>query len=234
MTFADIIRKLYGDDIQQIVNILNASIYVTEGLYNSEDTCIHTGFSFVNHKDKKFEILYNGKTEVLYRQPRNLSENLPLIIGLLVGKENSQFFNSFNAAAILEISELDNGKEDGICYRIKNPEMFLNEKPILSVEVQESENQPFIEASTFKILNKKKDQVFEFPLQKKLSTKIFYNGNTNLFERYISIGEYKRKNCFEDDDIYDSWDSSNSSFYDATDGQLGELGEEGWTSIGRD
>lgn len=115
----------------------------------------------------------------------------------------------------------------------------LNEEPISKLKSQKNGEADFVEKINFVIINSVDGSIVEFPLQKVLNTKIFHNGETDRFARYISDEEFRSnlsEKRYDDNEYYedDDWVSPNSSFYDATDGQLGELGEEGWTSIGRD
>lgn len=232
MTFLEIIKKLYSNEISQVVEVLNKSIHVSDGLYKSSDFCVHTGFTFVNQKGNKFELIYNGETEQIYRQPRISNNILPLIIGLSVGKGDSIYFNGHYGQSVLILHELENGTESGVLYSIKNIEKYQYENPVNEIEVAKDGQDDFEFISKFKIIDKEDKLLFEFPLCMEFKQKIFYNGNNNSFKKNISDLEYRD---FEEDRFRNSsLESPNSTFYDATDGQLGELGEEGWTIIGRD
>lgn len=188
MKYAEVISKLYGTNFYSIIQILNNTIYSKDCEFSKDNVYIHTGFAFINHKNKKFELIYNIHTEEIYRQPRELNDNLPQMNGIFVFKDNSDFFNSFSNDVALEISETDN--IDGESYLIKDFEKYLTEQIIEKIDVKKTENDAYKEVFSFKVLDKEKNIKAEFPFQKTLLIKLFYNGRNDKFERYISDEEY--------------------------------------------
>ena len=108
--------------------------------------------------------------------------------GIFVFKDNSDFFNSFSNDVALEISETDN--IDGESYLIKDFEKYLTEQIIEKIDVKKTENDAYKEVFSFKVLDKEKNIKAEFPFQKTLLIKLFYNGRNDKFERYVSDEEY--------------------------------------------
>ena len=64
MKYAKLLDILYGENLTDILNVLNQSVYATD--YTIEDKnsiVVHSGFTFFTHKQKKIDLLYDFKTE---------------------------------------------------------------------------------------------------------------------------------------------------------------------------
>jgi hypothetical protein len=196
MLYSEILDALYNGEINEVVKILNMSTYSTSlNKTNEEIYVIHTGFSFITHKEKEMEILAGFSTVsnqiFLIRQARaNWSYRwIPLINGVFVKiTQKNYFLNLIDNKICKQIEEVDDDYNI-ICVEYESPNDILN------LEIYESD--------TFKIL--KNQFVIEFPLNRKFKTPIYLNGinfsatpppkndNEDYFEKRQTLEDYLRQ-----------------------------------------
>jgi len=200
LTYGQLISILYGENLQQIIDIINKSVYAEDYQEPENIAHLHTGFSFETHKGKKVELIVNMKTGELIRQVRTKSGfNIPQINGLFVIKHGYKFFNAFHHLwlfqtnlsydedwKIIEFESIDNEDFDDVAIKKGN-------KEFTEVKIA-SEN----------------GSIKNFPLRKVLSKKLFFNGI--VFIEDIPDSEYyaSRDDYHEDDD---DWYDNNSERY---------------------
>ena len=180
MKHSHLLEILYNSDIEDILQILNQSIYITN--YSSPietPIIIHTGFYFNSHRDKKIELLYDLNQEIVLRQVRNYGGELPLINGLLAGRRDGIYYNSFHKLVVIKIKK--NNNLQGVFKYLKDPYTYLGKEKVTEITVIDPNDDTESVVNTFKIMEG--NSVFkEIPLQKILSETLFFNGST--FSKY--------------------------------------------------
>lgn len=215
MDFLKLLNVLYGKDLASILSVLNSSVYVKKHI--TDGFVMHTGFSFSMHTEEQMDILYCLATGTIIRTPKTYSQT-PQILGILLKKENGEYFNAISRFYFPVISE-----EPVVRYVIKGLESYLSKKPNdITIITEDTQEELLIQS--LKVVNN--NQTYEFPLNIHLKSIVFYGHGS--FRRY-DPEPYQR----EYQNNYDYY-SENDAFYDATDGQLGDLGDFGWTHLGRD
>ncbi len=194
MKYSELLNVLYGENLTDILNVLNQSIYVTDYLIDDKNSIIvHSGFTFFTHKQKKIDLLYDIENEKIIRQVRNDDFSIPQINGIIATKNNDKYFNYFYEVVLTEILEGNN--EDGTFYHLKDPYSYLNIDEIEEIIVIDKEKNKEIKYNSLKIFSNG-NIIKEIPLQKRLGEIIFFNGT--LFKKYIPYDEYYQDNNYED------------------------------------
>jgi len=240
MKYSKLLYILYGDSLSDILNILNQSVYVTDYITEDKNSIVvHTGFTFLTHKQKKIDLLYDFKNETIIRQVRNDGFAIPQINGMFATKGDDNYFNYFCDIVLTEIVEEKD--EESTFYHLKNPYTYLNINKINEITVIDKEKNNEITYTSFKI-SSNGILIKEIPLQKELEDIIFFDGD--LFKKYISDDEYYQEeddDDYDDDDYDDDYhDYDRDTFNALTDGQLGDYDDFGgdiddvMTWLGRD
>jgi len=93
-----ILKILYGNNLMEIISLLNTSIYVTDFDRETDSHVIHTGVSFFTQTGQEMEVLYDFSSKNKIIQPRNTKSglSLPQLNGLTVktgGDYNPEYFD---------------------------------------------------------------------------------------------------------------------------------------------
>jgi hypothetical protein len=182
MRYSEIIKRLYGSNIDEIIQILQKSVYSTSLNKKDEDVfVIHTGFTFLTHKGKEMEILIAfSKTSneiTIIRQSRATWNygNFPLINGLKHSLNGINKYIDKYYHEIVMVTETENDYEL-YEYEIKDDLEKFRTGNIKTVEDASSEN-----ILSLKITNKE-GEFFEYDFKRKYSQKIYMDGHS--FSKY--------------------------------------------------
>jgi len=118
MNYLTVIKKLYGDDEDELLNVLNSAIYVEDYNFDKKTLLIHTGFIFMTHKQKKMTLIYDLVNKAVIKQVHFESSILLPFNGVLFFQASDGFLYNSNRAYLMveicdnneqfEIYELDN------------------------------------------------------------------------------------------------------------------------------
>jgi hypothetical protein len=171
MLYSEIMHALYFGGIDDVVRILNMTVYSTN-LNKSDDEMfvIHTGFSFLTHKGTEMEILAGFFTTsnniVMIRQARsNWSyRQIPLINGVFIKiREKNHFLDWVDDRVCIKINEV--GEDCNLSYVEYN-----NSDEIYNWAYDADNKDNFTIDTSRGVLN--------FPLSKKFKNPIYLNGRT--------------------------------------------------------
>jgi len=176
MKYSEILKSLYGNDLDKIINVLQKSVYSTQIKKNKEeDIIIHSGFSFETHKGTRMEILLglsklHDKIKII-KQPA-VFKSIPQINGLLLSSEKD-YFNTFCPHIIAKIKE-ENNDYNLTEFIIKETDNFFYSEHFneirLDVLGDSGKSIKDIEVVT------ENNELLKFPLQKRLATTVFFDG----------------------------------------------------------
>lgn len=192
MKYSEILKSLYGSDLDKIINVLQKSVYSTQIKKNKEeDIIIHSGFSFETHKGKRMEILL-GLSKLhnqikIIRQPA-VFKSIPQINGLLLSSE-TDYFNTFCPHIIAKIKE-ENNDYNLTEFVIKETDDFFYSEHFNEIRLDVLDD-PDKRISEIEVITNN-NELLKFPLQKRFNTIIFFNGQN--FGRY----ETNRDNNWND------------------------------------
>ncbi|QKJ30872.1 hypothetical protein HQ865_14315 [Mucilaginibacter mali] len=173
MKYSEILNGLYNGGIDDVIKILNASIYSTK-LNKSDDEIIvvHTGFSFFTHKGTEMEVLVGFSTSsnelVVIRQTRaNWSYRyIPLINGVRLRiPQKNHFIN------LLDNNVFDQIDESGDDYHLRCEE-YNSLDEVHNLEL-------IADNFSFKVITNR--LILEFPLHRKFKNPVYLNGT--IFSR---------------------------------------------------
>jgi len=206
--YIELLLKLNDNSIGDIISVLNQSVYVKDFKSPDGDSFIVlTGFSFVTHKGTIIELYYDFKTETVIRQGRREDSILPQISGLFMEKvSEGHFINRYYKRMLQGLSE--NG-EVVVCT-FKDFERDQKSQRLISIDIadDDSDTKELVESITIKFAD---SSVKELPLNRKLDTPIFYDGNR--FRVYVSPSEYNMdEEEYEDDYCEDDYDRSHGRY----------------------
>ncbi|WP_316787115.1 hypothetical protein [Pedobacter frigiditerrae] len=200
MNYSEVISGLFDIDINNVIKVLQASIYSDKINKKESHYVVHTGFTFFTHKGKYIEVLYDLISKRVIRQPRNenYSTNIPLINGIRVTGDG-EYFNRFFPCLISEIDDNDMFIES----EINHPFQYLNIDDIVEVEIKGGNS-----IVNFKSIKIEKNKVIvEYPFQRKFKQTIFFDGlSFKVFDD--NDEEYRNdshNNNFKDLPDYDRW-----------------------------
>ena len=99
MGYYRVLRILYNDNLESIINLLNDSVYITNYEDEGKSFIIHTGFSFSTQTGQELEVLYSISSKITIIQPRNPGHGFsyPKLNGLNLlrgGYKNEVYFNT--------------------------------------------------------------------------------------------------------------------------------------------
>jgi hypothetical protein len=214
MRYSEVLQRLYSNDLNKVISVLQKSIYSTE-LDKRKDgiIAVHTGFTFVTHKSKLMEILVcfneNSNEIIIIRQNRAdwNYRKIPLLNGLqLFGDKD--YFDRFYPLILAEVIE-ENDDYNLKGFEIKEPLKYLDIN--LISEVQSDDSDEVIKSIKIKIEN---NELIEYPLQRNYETKIYFDGK--IFKEYIlndsNYEDDNHYNDYEERPSYEDW--LNSEFGD--------------------
>jgi hypothetical protein len=203
MKYSEILKIIYGNDLQQIIKILNFSIYVTDFKMQKNSIVVNTGFSFKTHNLKTIELYYELESESIIRQPKLELLSVLQINGLVCVKDKRDYFNQYLEFILTEISENEN---NGTFYFLKDPEKYLELNSINEIFVIKDNKRVYKLTSI--LVKKGKSLKSKYPYFKDLAVPLFYDGTQfSLYEDY----DLKEPNNDYDDttDDNDIWDGEN-------------------------
>jgi hypothetical protein len=211
MTYSEILTALYSNDVNRIVDILQKSIYSTEfNMKNDGIIAIHTGFSFITHKEKLMEIIacFNENSNKIVIVRQNRAEwnyrRIPQLNGLQLFGDD-KYFDRFYPLILAEIIE-ENEDYNLKGFEIKEPLKYLEIKLINEVESEDSHEV----IKLIKITNKY-GECIKFPLQNIYNTKIYFDGK--FFNKHnLNEQDKDQNNGYEKRVSYNDW--LNSEFGD--------------------
>lgn len=192
MFYSQILDTLYNGTSNDIVNILNNSVYSTSlNKVNHELIIIHTGFSFFTHKEKEMELYagfsLNNNKILLIRQSRADWANVPQVNGLQMKITNRNYY----------LTEVENG----FCYEIDETEDDYN----LKVQPENKDNLYYITLDYlaknfghFKINTK--NGVLNFPWYRQFKDRLYLDGTKFHTVSPIDKREGTSDNCQSFDD----------------------------------
>jgi len=174
MDFSEIIEILYSENLSDIIKIINRSVYVQDYVVDSDNPhMIYTGFSFYTQSDKQFDLLYDIETKSIIRQVRNEGVGFLQVIGIVIKRnEVNGYYNQFSTMVITE--SISNFQK--VRYaNIKDLYNYHNLDTISEIIVQDEDGEEEVYKS-FIITNSVEDTKKGYPLQKRLKTRLFFDG----------------------------------------------------------
>lgn len=189
MTLNDILKALHSNNDDAIVNIINRSTYCENYRETESSIIIHTGFTFSNHNNKHFDLLFDLTNNKLINQVRTQGYSSPLICGIVYLKKSpkEKYYGAFSQMLIFKYDEIN----DGLQYaKIKEPHSYMNTSTLIeSVGVLHDNLDKNYIISSFTVLEK--DNEITYPLNKIYTNKLYFNG------------EFYSLNYFPNDDYED-------------------------------
>jgi len=190
MQYSEILNSLYHGTIEDVVHVLNMSIYSTNLNIENELFIIHTGFSFTTQNEKEMEIMagfYQSSNKILLIcQPRAYWSYrwIPSYNGMVIKMpEQNCFLNQIDNKICKKIEETDN---DYNLYYVE----YKNSDEIFSLTYD-------IANDFFTII---KDQhTIEFHLNKKLQNPVYSNGS------YFSATPFSQSHTDDEDSENDEY-----------------------------
>ena len=185
MKHSTLLEILYGDNLSEITNVLNKSIYAKNyEVKDEKQITVHTGFSFTLHTEKKMDLLYDINSETIISQLR-FEGRIPKINGIFISKGNEHFYNLFSKRVVTDILKGDNTK--GIIKPLKEPWKYLCIDNINEIIVVDKENNREIIVNSVKI-HDNEGMIIDVPLQRDFAQIIYFDGAS--YSSYLSDSEY--------------------------------------------
>lgn len=175
MKYAKLIDKLYNGSLEDVLYVLNKTIYVTDLEPMPENSfIIHTGFTFrIQHKE--MVLLYELETEKIIRQVYiGLTTKPRRVNGLIMAPLRNGYLNDSTNSLIVKISDNDNFNL-GILYLNKEKIVsFLTSDKITEINCIYEDEEVLV--SSFKITDGK-NTIQNIPLSKELNHRFYFDGS---------------------------------------------------------
>ena len=209
MLYSEILDALYNGTLNDVLKVLNRSVYSTKlNKLDNELFIIHTGFSFTTHKGKEMEIYVGFSTTsneiVIIRQSRaDWSYRwVPLLNGIVVKiTEKNHHLNQVDHKFCDEVKEINND------YQIHFIELETSDS-ILNLDAKK-----LIDTlGLFSVITEK--EVLKFPWTRKLSQKVYLDGLrfSSTAPRIEEDNDSDKRQSF-DEYLRDDYDNDSETAY---------------------
>ena len=196
MEYPELLEKLYNGSINDILKVLDTSVYVSD--FNKNDEIVlDTGFIFNTHKGSQMAIYFSLASKAIIRVPGKHLQ-IKRLNGSVLADKKGVYFSGYLRQIFMEFHEPETW-----WYNILKTDLqeYYHEKeskyPIEKVITYDEKNIEEV-YSKFKVVCSD-GKIKEFPLQKELKEPIFYNGVR--FSKYLSDYEFERQ--LQEENEYD-------------------------------
>ena len=188
MTFSQLLLDLSYGVHEDIIRILNSSLYAQDYQEPEKSFVVSTGFTCKTQHGKILHILYDAAQQQVLHQVYNFGFAFPPLCGALLKKDKTGFYNEVYTqfvAGIFTSHEL--GCEVG---DFKNAGDYWDLNEISEISVYDSEIGKDVTIRSVRIYNSDHKILHNIPLQMKHDEEVFFTG---------------KKFIIKDDPDYDDW-----------------------------
>lgn len=179
MDYSTVLKKLYGNCEDYVLEVLDSAIYVEDYKHSAESLFIHTGFIFWMHEDKRMSLLYDFSTESVIKQEFYVSDGILPFNGIVfLRANNGHLYNTIKAFLMVKINANDSSKHEILALdnSVYNVDRFNPKKMVvISDNISEKIN---VENICIEY-DSKQDETF--PFQRILDTLFYFDGTSFSF-----------------------------------------------------
>lgn len=175
MDHATVLNRLYGDNLDEILMVLNASIYAKDYQPSKNSLIVHTGVVFSTHKNTAMTLLYDIASNTIIKQVFFESDSVLSINGVVYGKADTGFFRNYDILIILAIISVDDSDKSEF-LRLDNSvyNENINQYPEQLTVISDNGNQK-TEINNIRLVYKAHEEVL--PFQKTIETPFYFDGS---------------------------------------------------------